>query len=605
MLEGIKHGFEDLDAATYDQKEARRIAGLEEETRLFNIRRNASTLTCRLPVEVLAKIFMIHSNESLEPSDPDDGLYWGDFVWIRVTHVCRHWREVALACIPLWTNLSTGFLKSTNIAEVLFQRSRAAPIELNNFTWDPEHPDLLQRIVSQPSRLRSLCLESYKDGYVNRPTRFKFKSLFANYTDAAPILERLILKAYARDFVPQGFLSGGAPSLTHLTLFDTKLAWGDLPLAAGLTHLHLEDGDNGRFLQRPTFQEFTDALKQLPSLQYLILMGYLPLDTPHSLPRSPPSPPVHLPLLQVLKLADFSDKIADVLGVVRVPAVCAVCFRYRGDDFEASGNVARALENLNIAFDHETEVDDTPSKHRPLQAVPILELMHGGICRIHLSREPECVLDILPTNTHFWISFEWHNILKQHFDLTPLVDLEVSESNSLSRETWKQIFAPLPNLQKISVEGTVEDFLTFIYVLQDDSDLEAIPLPQDNQESSGSGCIPNSHFPALTDVTFCHATKDDDDEVPLSVIDTLIHGLKRWSSRSSGQTSKICFEIKGGAYFVEEDIALLRKSLLDVAVSWDSEWKPFEVPPDFIAAQLNELSDDSGTDWTDTEDDSD
>src|SRR5882762_3057906 len=91
-------------------------------------RRNALAPIARLPPEALALIF------SFVSATPDDYSI-GTFVsrvrklsWLKVTHVCHQWREVALAYPRLWGHIS--FSSITCTSEML-ARSKMAPLHID------------------------------------------------------------------------------------------------------------------------------------------------------------------------------------------------------------------------------------------------------------------------------------------------------------------------------------------------------------------------------------------------------------------------------------------------------------------------------------------
>jgi hypothetical protein len=54
----------------------------------------------------------------------------GSLRWISVTHVCRHWRQVALDDSSLWARISGLMANTTWISEML-ARARNAPLEID------------------------------------------------------------------------------------------------------------------------------------------------------------------------------------------------------------------------------------------------------------------------------------------------------------------------------------------------------------------------------------------------------------------------------------------------------------------------------------------
>jgi F-box-like len=62
-------------------------------------RRNALVPISLLPTEILARVFRFFV---LEEPPLSGGQNLG---WIRVTHVCRHWRQIALDDSSLWARI--------------------------------------------------------------------------------------------------------------------------------------------------------------------------------------------------------------------------------------------------------------------------------------------------------------------------------------------------------------------------------------------------------------------------------------------------------------------------------------------------------------------
>ncbi|KAI0002597.1 hypothetical protein BJV74DRAFT_759338, partial [Russula compacta] len=96
-------------------------------------RRNNFSLIGGLPPEILSCIFSFHAINQPVAKDP---IYYFDSFpstptqvklgWITVTHVCRHWRQVALSNPNLWRTIV--FDLGAEWAEEMLTRSKAAPI---------------------------------------------------------------------------------------------------------------------------------------------------------------------------------------------------------------------------------------------------------------------------------------------------------------------------------------------------------------------------------------------------------------------------------------------------------------------------------------------
>ena len=100
-----------------------RIIELENEVRVLKSYLNTATTTGRLPPEILSHVFLELSSSSPVGSSTSQRLSW-----IRLTHVCRHWRGVALNCPALWSNISIAHEVWTDL---MLSRSKEAPLSVD------------------------------------------------------------------------------------------------------------------------------------------------------------------------------------------------------------------------------------------------------------------------------------------------------------------------------------------------------------------------------------------------------------------------------------------------------------------------------------------
>ncbi|KAH9936671.1 uncharacterized protein B0H18DRAFT_1101115 [Fomitopsis serialis] len=152
-----------------------------------------------LPPEVLCEVFLhiaasIVGGQSAYLMPPPSS-------WMGVSHVCRHWRSVALSCLALWSDIMVSTLPPTRtewMAEVL-ERSKSAPLAVAITAWksdvtsEPQLPEeAIAMVLSHMTRVLGLL-----DG-----------------AQAAPQLESLSIDCYGvwTDSVVS------FPQLTHLTV---------------------------------------------------------------------------------------------------------------------------------------------------------------------------------------------------------------------------------------------------------------------------------------------------------------------------------------------------------------------------------------------------
>ena len=131
----------------YSARVDQRILELEAEIRLLKKSRNVSASTlAKLPTEVLARIFWEYRAQPGDyraaPSRIPTGMKW-----IVVTHVCHHWREVALNYHALWTDIN--FRCKPQMTALMLSRSGKAKLFLCD---TPSHPGFRDGELEKPER---------------------------------------------------------------------------------------------------------------------------------------------------------------------------------------------------------------------------------------------------------------------------------------------------------------------------------------------------------------------------------------------------------------------------------------------------------------------
>ncbi|KAG1726299.1 hypothetical protein EDB19DRAFT_2043045 [Suillus lakei] len=128
-------------------------AALSESVRTLRFRRNALACVSRLPFEILANIFMciVPKEECYMRTTKPSGVP----ACLAITHVCRHWRQVALQCPTLWAFIDC--ISSQWLAIMLERSKKSALVVIYSY------PDSLQKcgyeqILSQLPRIKSLQL---------------------------------------------------------------------------------------------------------------------------------------------------------------------------------------------------------------------------------------------------------------------------------------------------------------------------------------------------------------------------------------------------------------------------------------------------------------
>ena len=206
---------------------------------------------------------------------------------LLISHVCRHWRNIALETPSLWTNISvtnTACLPYERVATYL-ERSKSLPLDICIAGGVMQLPSieadnfeaLLTLLVPHLSRWASIQVTVWRYDYIYA----FFKAVSGPSVPPATRLEELKLVcnselgplATAQDpkFFDHFILFGGtAPLLRTLVLFGVSIDWsqGWLQSAPNLQTLHLACH---KMHFRPSCKAFSAILLGAPKLQTLKL----------------------------------------------------------------------------------------------------------------------------------------------------------------------------------------------------------------------------------------------------------------------------------------------------------------------------------------------
>ncbi|KAI0061302.1 hypothetical protein BV25DRAFT_1916977 [Artomyces pyxidatus] len=241
----------------------------------------------RLSAEVLENIFLFLMF-GYPPSRTAHGpFYQSDLGWIKVVHVCRHWRTIAFNYSPLWTRISTSSI-SIPWAHILARCSKERPLSvvmglLGGAQIEP--PYIGRCHLTEPSvfsRIRHLRLEMINwEAYETLVSMFK-------RTCPIPLLETLTIIRDRADphlrhsTIPQSSFPLGAPRLYSLRLQDC--CWFPVTSASSFTnifHLQIEFGGGiassiiHSRVYAHSFDGIAHSLERLTRLKTLILHNFV------------------------------------------------------------------------------------------------------------------------------------------------------------------------------------------------------------------------------------------------------------------------------------------------------------------------------------------
>jgi F-box-like len=268
-------------------------------------RRNSLVPISVLPPEILARVFHLLVLE--EP--PFTGRQ--NLGWIRVTHVCRHWRQVALDDSSLWAKI-WGIPTNTKWISEMLARAKNAPL------------DVEFNAITRPSREALLMIPPH----LSHTRHLRFHNLSTRHHDSvrgiysceAPALEHfeLTFTAYSpiifQDLGGNMPFKGYSPRLRTFSLTQVVIPWSLVPRGQ-LTQLKIvcHDEDAG---PPGDLNQFIDLLVNCPSLEILALESCLPSQlTEFSHGRT-----IHLLYLSSLRLCGSTSRITSMLKMLKPPS---------------------------------------------------------------------------------------------------------------------------------------------------------------------------------------------------------------------------------------------------------------------------------------------
>lgn len=334
------------------------IKALEDSIRDSKHHRNALAPISRLPPEILAVIFLFLSSSAF-----DEGF--GYLKWLRVTHVCCHWRETALNFPHLWSRINFTLLTRAGIAEIP-ARAKMAPLHLEAIitAWSREHLDTFeQQLEAHISHTRHLSLSG------------ECQTVLERLVSPAPALEYLALANSYDPFdwpfqivVHDTLFNRTAPKLTSLRLFGCDISWKSR-LFKTLQTLEIRSPSEET---RPTLEDWLDALNEMIQLETLILDSAIPI-SPLSDPRiSKPRRAVTLHSLTQFDITSSVEDCALALSHLTLPALTSLRVHSKSHNYE--GN------DVGILIPHIARNARGPQDLSPLQSI----VLKGGITRLEL-----------------------------------------------------------------------------------------------------------------------------------------------------------------------------------------------------------------------------
>lgn len=310
----------------------------------------------KLPPEILSEVFLnqaamlrqerveLHTTSTAGDLDIHKSFYQ----WLNVSHVCRHWREVAHNCANLWTWAAFEERVRESFIDDILRRALKLPLTyvhtINAAGHCPSCISMdgfygagysgLDFLVKWIPRIRELSIYIERDDFENMWKRLEEPD--------APILEKLRIEAVGSARIRREALVATVtledaafqtqlPSLHSLTLKEIQfgLMHTLLHTSTSLRHLEITSCVCGKDDSLPLYGHFLQVLHDMPNLETLTLDWSLQDMEAEGRYTIPPLP--HLRLLRLSSRPGFLVTLIRYLDLPRKPAT-TVHYEYTEDD---------------------------------------------------------------------------------------------------------------------------------------------------------------------------------------------------------------------------------------------------------------------------------
>lgn len=261
---------------------------------------------------------------------------------VFVSHVCRHWRHVALSTPSLWTTIAFPQLARPpyKLQSMLLERSQGLPVDIYvQGQFDDSSNRLSSMLIPEIHRWRTMHISVWSYDCVH-----DFLCAISDLSiPAAPRLTTVELY-YFRDIDDVEYLSmskhftlfrGLAPSLSRIVVWGVYVDWSQPWIASASNLTDIEFGCHPEEV-RPSWTQISTILRSAPGLRRLCLRVSAPTGDP-ALTAANSTDPIQLPRLTDLILAIPSPpQVLTLLQKLYLPA----------------------LRNLDLGFDPDHDCTD-------------------------------------------------------------------------------------------------------------------------------------------------------------------------------------------------------------------------------------------------------
>jgi hypothetical protein len=453
----VNSGFNHFQSVIHDPRarfEASSSVGEEVDAAWQHLRslRNALAPISLLPPKVLARVFHFLSLE-----DPP-GFRKQKLGWIRATHVCRLWRQVALGDSSLWARISGTAIKTEWIPEML-ARATNVLLDIDVDLGRNRNPEVLLMFPSCLSQTRKLSLHG-----VSKLHSDGFRGIC---TQEAPALEHFEFEASVtslitfRELGGTTLFKGQAPKLRTLILSQVLIPWSHIPRGqlTQLTICLLNEVSIADVPSHRDLNELIDLLVNSPSLEVLALEFCLP----SYLSQLSYDQTIHLPQLSRLCLGGSSSRVTNLLKMLELPTSTMLHLHCVSEN-TLTHNDHLLLPVVSAHFQSPTPVEFKKLNVTFSYLCRMLEVTASTsipTSRIRQSQDFEC--GIVDGDADFVLSFDglpehghWTGFIDRVCKMLPISNLEflsISSPDVVASVNWVDLFKRCPKVTAVQAIG--------------------------------------------------------------------------------------------------------------------------------------------------------
>ena len=262
---------------------------------------------------------------------------------LRITHVCRHWRTVALECPVLWSRFHVNNGTAVWMAELLARSKQALlsiSLSLGSNPAATIHVKAVRLALASLGRIRDLTLK------ISDPVTPGLEPLLGNPSSTLESLHiTLFDNAIPTYTALQPLYHSHHSRLRQLHLSNCPVDWSSISIPTLTDLCIVYNSSAAKAAERLTLDVFLRALTRMPRLETLQANGAL-APTTDAVRKSPPALHVQLPYLQEVRLNEVGLlSCTGLLSCIDAPRLSRLYLDigFQLDDPRSFGELAHAI----------------------------------------------------------------------------------------------------------------------------------------------------------------------------------------------------------------------------------------------------------------------